>query len=268
VACRSRAQPRDQIAKAGSSNAVATRRLAGSSIASSSWPRRRFWTKACPANTTVALRSCLSPRIGRSRAFGRPWSHSMRLLGYWSVRCQVAGGRSSSTSGYAAARSVVTSRRDPRRADGPLGEPAGSRRVPPLRDEYVDDVPELVDRTVDIAPPAGDLHLGLVDLPAVIDSVAAGPGGLGEQRGEALDPAVDGGVVDVKCRGRRGAPRRRGTTARGAGTSAPRGRSPRTGSRSQRRQMVRGRAEAARARGPSLPPRASHTAGATVQLSC
>src|SRR5215211_492646 len=159
VACRSRAQPRDQIAKAGSSNAVATRRLAGSSIASSSWPRRRFWTKACPANTTVALRSCLSPRIGRSRAFGRPWSHSMRLLGYWSVRCQVAGGRSSSTSGYAAARSVVTSRRDPRRADGPLGEPAGSRRVPPLRDEYVDDVPELVDRTVDIAPPAGDLHL-------------------------------------------------------------------------------------------------------------
>jgi hypothetical protein len=134
-----------------------------------------------PANTTVALRFCLSPRIGRSRAFGRPWSHSMRLLGYWSVRCHVAGSRSSSTSGYAAARSVVTSRRDPRRADGPLEEPAGSRRVPPLRDEYVDDLPELVDRTVDIAPPAGDLHPGLVDLPAVIDSVAAGPGGLGER---------------------------------------------------------------------------------------
>jgi hypothetical protein len=137
----------------------------------------------------------------------------MRLLGYWSVRCHVAGSRSSSTSGYAAARSVVTSRRDPRRADGPLEEPAGSRRVPPLRDEYVDDLPELVDRTVDIAPPAGDLDLGLVDLPAVVDSVAAGPGGLGEQRGEALDPAVDGGVVNFKCRGRRGAPRRRGTTA-------------------------------------------------------
>jgi hypothetical protein len=27
--------------------------------------------------------------------------------------------------------------------------------------------------------------------------VSAGPGGLGEQRGEALDPAVDGGVVDL-----------------------------------------------------------------------
>ena len=65
--------------------------------------------KACPANTTVALRSCLSPGIGRSRAFSRPWSHSMRLLAYWSVRCHAAGSRSSSTAGYAAARSVVTS---------------------------------------------------------------------------------------------------------------------------------------------------------------
>src|SRR5215216_7586228 len=65
--------------------------------------------KACPASTTVALRSCLSPGIGRSRAFSRPWSHSMRLLAYWSVRCHAAGSRSSSTAGYAAARSVVTS---------------------------------------------------------------------------------------------------------------------------------------------------------------
>jgi len=51
----------------------------------------------------------LSPRIGRSPAFSRPWSHSMRLLAYWSVRCHVAGSRSSSTAGYAAGRSVVTS---------------------------------------------------------------------------------------------------------------------------------------------------------------
>jgi hypothetical protein len=29
--------------------------------------------------------------------------------------------------------------------------------------------------------------------------MAAWPGGLGEQRGEALDPAVDGGVVDVNA---------------------------------------------------------------------
>ena len=36
---------------------------------------------------TLALRSCLRPRIGRSRAFSRPWSASTRLLAYCSVRC-------------------------------------------------------------------------------------------------------------------------------------------------------------------------------------
>ena len=62
----------DQIAKASSSNATATRRLAGSSTPSSYWPRRRFCTKPCPAITILVLRSCLSPRIGRSRTFSRP----------------------------------------------------------------------------------------------------------------------------------------------------------------------------------------------------
>jgi hypothetical protein len=39
-----------------------------------------------------AVRSCLSPRIGRSRDFKRPWSASTRLLAYCSVRCQAAAG--------------------------------------------------------------------------------------------------------------------------------------------------------------------------------
>jgi len=39
----------------------------------------------------------LSPRIGRSRRFSWPWSASMRLLAYCSVRCQAAGASSSST---------------------------------------------------------------------------------------------------------------------------------------------------------------------------
>jgi hypothetical protein len=38
----------DQIAVANSSNATTTRRLAGSSAASSSCPRRTLWTNACP----------------------------------------------------------------------------------------------------------------------------------------------------------------------------------------------------------------------------
>jgi hypothetical protein len=44
---------------------------------------------------------------------------------------------------------------------------------------------------------AGDLHVGLVDLPAIADPVAAGSGGVGQQRREPLDPAVDGDVVDL-----------------------------------------------------------------------
>jgi hypothetical protein len=43
----------------------------------------------------------------------------------------------------------------------------------------------------------GDLDRGLVDLPSVADAMAAGPGGLGEQRREPQHPAVDGGVVDL-----------------------------------------------------------------------
>jgi hypothetical protein len=55
----------------------------------------------------------------------------------------------------------------------------------------------MVDGTEDVAPPAGDLHVGLIHLPAVPDGVPAGPGGLGEQGREPLHPAVDGDVVDV-----------------------------------------------------------------------
>jgi hypothetical protein len=87
-------------------------------------------------------------------------------------------------------------RGDLRRAEGPLEEPAGSGRVAPWGDEHADDLAELVDRSVDVAPAAGDLHIGLVDLPAITDGMAAGPGSLGQQRREPLDPPVDGDVVD------------------------------------------------------------------------
>jgi hypothetical protein len=87
--------------------------------------------------------------------------------------------------------------RDPRRADGPLEEPARRHRVPPWRDEHVDDLAELVDGPVDVAPLPSNLGVGLVDLPAVPDGVPAGPGGVGQQRREALNPALDGGVVDL-----------------------------------------------------------------------
>jgi hypothetical protein len=56
---------------------------------------------------------------------------------------------------------------------------------------------ELIDRAVHVAPFSGDLHVGLVDLPAVTDRMPAGPGSLGQQRREPEDPAADGDVVDL-----------------------------------------------------------------------
>jgi hypothetical protein len=84
-------------------------------------------------------------------------------------------------------------------ANGPLEEPAGCLDISLCRHKNVDDLAELVDGPVDIPPPAGDLHVGLVDLPAVSDGVAAWAGGLGQQRREPLDPPVDGDVVDLNA---------------------------------------------------------------------
>jgi len=64
-------------------------------------------------------------------------------------------------------------------------------------DEDVDDLPELIDRAVDIAPLPGDSDVGFVDLPASSDRVSAGSGGVGQQRREPLHPAGDVDVVDL-----------------------------------------------------------------------
>jgi hypothetical protein len=48
-----------------------------------------------------------------------------------------------------------------------------------------------------VAPLAGDLHVGLVDIPTVADRAPTGHGRIREEWREALDPPVDGDVVDV-----------------------------------------------------------------------
>jgi hypothetical protein len=68
------------------------------------------------------------------------------------------------------------------RADGPLNEPPGSRGISPSGDEYVDDLPELADRAVDVAPLPDDPHIRLVHRPAISHGVATRSGGLGQQR--------------------------------------------------------------------------------------
>jgi hypothetical protein len=64
-------------------------------------------------------------------------------------------------------------------------------------DEHVNDLAELVDRPVHIPPLAGDLHIGLVDLPAISNAMSARPSSLGQQRCEPLHPSVDGDVVGL-----------------------------------------------------------------------
>jgi hypothetical protein len=81
--------------------------------------------------------------------------------------------------------------------DGPLEEAAGGLGVAPRGDEHVDDLAELVDRTVDIAPAAGHLDVGLVHEPTISYGVPARARSLGEQAREPLHPPVDGDVVNL-----------------------------------------------------------------------
>jgi hypothetical protein len=55
----------------------------------------------------------------------------------------------------------------------------------------------VVDRTVHIPPDAADLHVGLVDEPAVTYRMAARPGSVDNERGEVLHPPLQGGVVGL-----------------------------------------------------------------------
>jgi len=82
-------------------------------------------------------------------------------------------------------------------AQGTGEEPAGGVAVPLLTQQYVDDLAVLVDRPVQVPPPAGDLDVGLIDEPAVAGGVPERSGGVGEQRGEPLHPPVHRDVVDL-----------------------------------------------------------------------
>lgn len=77
----------------------------------------------------------------------------------------------------------------------PLGD------VPTGRQQLVgysrEDLAGLVYRPVQVAPPATDLHIGLVDAPAAPGHMPAGAGRLDEQRGESAHPLIDGDVVDL-----------------------------------------------------------------------
>jgi hypothetical protein len=73
--------------------------------------------------------------------------------------------------------------------------------VPTWGDEHIDHLAdhlaELVDRSVYVAPPSGDLHIRLIHLPAVAYGMPAAPSGVGQQRREAQHSPVNGDVVNL-----------------------------------------------------------------------
>ncbi len=68
-----------------------------------------FWSRACPALTVWTERSRFRPGVGRSRAFNRPWSASIRLFSRAVSMWRASGSSSSRILGETGALSVVTS---------------------------------------------------------------------------------------------------------------------------------------------------------------
>ena len=74
-------------------------------------------------------------------------------------------------------------------------ERAGRGDVAAWGDEHVDDLAMLIDGSIDVLPFPGEFDVGLVNKPTTSDSVATEPGGIGQQRCEALDPPMDRDVI-------------------------------------------------------------------------
>jgi hypothetical protein len=154
--------------------------------------------KACPATMTLAVRSRFNPRIGRRRAFSRPWSVSEGVVGVGLGAME--GDREHVTDDAGVDPVPVRGDlhwRHPGSADRSLEEPAGGIPVPARREEHVDDLAELVDGPEQIAPGPSHLHVGLVDVPPITHHVPASAGGLGELRSEPMHPSVDAHMVDL-----------------------------------------------------------------------
>ncbi len=76
-------------------------------------------------------------------------------------------------------------------------ESAGRANVTASGHVHVDDLAVLVYGAVHVAPSTRDFHIGLIGEPSPCDGVAARSGGIDQQRREALDPPVDGDVIDL-----------------------------------------------------------------------
>jgi hypothetical protein len=79
--------------------------------------------------------------------------------------------------------------------EGTGEEVAGGRQIPLLRSHHIDDLAVLVDRTIQIHPVPGDLHICLVHEPAISRDMPTGTCRIDQQRGEPLHPPIDRHVI-------------------------------------------------------------------------
>jgi hypothetical protein len=68
--------------------------------------------------------------------------------------------------------------------------------IPLDAQHHIHDLAALVDRSVEVAPPSGDLDAGLVDEPTVGRSMPAVSGGVDELRRESQHPPVDRHMIN------------------------------------------------------------------------
>jgi hypothetical protein len=113
-------------------------------------------------------------------------------------------------------------------------------QIPLPGDQDVNDLAELVDRSVQIDPPTADLDLRFVDTPAIAWGVPAGPGRINQQWGEPAHPAINRDVVDLYSAFGQQLFKHRDTRVRNEGTSALRARSLPAGTGSQRTPISAG----------------------------
>jgi hypothetical protein len=76
-------------------------------------------------------------------------------------------------------------------------ESARGGQIPLLRDQDVNDLAELVDRSVQIDPPAADLDIRFVDKPTIAWGMPAWAGRINQQWSEPVHPAINRDVIDI-----------------------------------------------------------------------
>jgi hypothetical protein len=129
--------------------------------------------------------------------FRRPWSASTGFVRVALTVCSAEGISSSRSRGQAGARSVVTSAGIVPARSARVKNRRAARQITPGGEQHVDDLAVLVDGSVQIDPPAGNLDVCLIAEPAVTRGMRAEPRNLNELRSEPLDPSVDGDVIDA-----------------------------------------------------------------------